>query len=78
MQTQETFEIDHLVLQKKNIFGMTVDPVMRRLPLLSKDHIVLLDCVLDHFGSDQHLLLVVIVMTFWYVFNGTDLLFRTF
>ena len=37
-----------------------VDPVMRHLPLLGKDDVVLLDSMLDYVGHCQHLLTVLL------------------
>ena len=39
---------------------MTVDSVMRQLPLLSKDDVVLFNGILDYVGRHQHLLVILL------------------
>ena len=60
METRQGLEIHNLILQEMKLFRATVDAVVRHLPLLTKDHIVLLngifDGVLDHIGCRKDLL----------------------
>ena len=51
LETGQGLEIHDLILQEMDIFQVTVDTVMRHLPLLPKNDIVLLDGVFDHVGS---------------------------
>ena len=39
---------------------MTIDVILGHFPFLGEDHIVLLDCVLDHVGSGKYLLTVLL------------------
>ena len=56
LETQQSLEIYHPVLQEKNVFRTTVNTIVRRFPLLSEDNIVLFNGVLDHVGGRQNLL----------------------
>ena len=56
LKAGQSLEIHEPVFQKTNVFRTTVDTVMCHLPLLAKDHIVLLDGVLNIVGSCQDLL----------------------
>ena len=51
LETRKTLEIHHPVLQEKNLLRTTIDALMRRLPLLGEDDIVLLDGILDDVGG---------------------------
>ena len=56
LETRQGLEVHHPVLQEMGLLRAMVDTVMCRLPLLREDDVVLLDSVLDHIGSRQHLL----------------------
>ena len=50
LETRQSLEIYHLVLQEKNLLRATVNTVVCCFPLLGKDNVVLLDGVLNHVG----------------------------
>ena len=56
LETRQGLEVHDLVLQKTDVFQMTVNAVMHHLPLLPEDHIVFLDGVFNSVGCGQDLL----------------------
>ena len=56
LETSQSLKVYYLVLQKAKFFRTMVDAVVRHLPLLPEDHVVLLDGVFDGIGSRQDLL----------------------
>ena len=69
LETGGGFKVHHLVLQEKDILQAKINPVMHCLPLLGKDDVILLNGVLDHIGSGQHLLSMLLSVCL----NPTDL-----
>ena len=60
LKTRQGLEIHDPILQKTDVFRTTVNTVVRHLPLLPEDHIVLLDGVFDRVGSCQDLLMMLL------------------
>ena len=56
LETRQGLKIHHPVLQETSLFRAMVDTIVRHLPLLREDDVVLLDGILDHIGGCQHLL----------------------
>ena len=56
LETRQGLEIHDPVLQKTDVFRTMVDTVVCRLPLLSEDHVVLLNGVLNGVGGRQDFL----------------------
>ena len=56
LKTRQGLEVHEPILQKTDVFRTTVDAVVRRLPFLPKDDVVLLDGVFDCVSSCQDLL----------------------
>ena len=50
LETRQGLKVHNPVLQKTNVLRMTVDAVVRHLPLLPEDHVVLLDGIFDGIG----------------------------
>ena len=56
LETRQGLEIHNPILQKTDIFRTMVDAIVRHLPLLPEDYIILLDRVFDGVGRCQDLL----------------------
>ena len=60
LETRQGLEIHNPIFQKTDVFRTTVDAVMRHLPLLAEDDVVLLNGVFNHVGRHQDLLLMLL------------------
>ena len=64
LETTQSLKVYHSVLQEAKFFQLTVNAVMRHLPLLPKDHVVLLDGVFNGIGRCQDLLMMLLGVGF--------------
>ena len=64
LKARQSLEIHDPILQKMNVFRVTVDAVVCHLPLLPKDHVVLLDGVFNGIGRCQDLLMMLLGVGF--------------
>ena len=64
METCQRLEVHHMIPQEKDLLQMMVNIVVCCFPLLGEDDVVLLNGILDIVGRFQHLLLMLLGVSF--------------